>query len=324
MTDHTRRTVLRTAAATGALAAGTLAAAPGAHAAPHGGGHGGHRLPTYVFVHGANSSASGWAPYMRELTLLGHRTLAVDLPGHGPDAYFPAAYQAPQDLEALKTEPSPLGKVTLDDYTDHVVDVVRRARRNGPVILVGQSQGGLTVNRVGNAVPELLDRIAYVAAFCPVKLPTLLDYLKAPEAKDSLAFTIPGIATAPELGITRANWRSGDPDFLAKLKAATAAGYPDVAFRALINTLDPDETAGIAVTDARVDAATWGRIPRTYIRFSEDRMIPPALQDRMIAEADALTPRNRFTVRTVQAPHMGPYRRAPLVSALAELARGIA
>ncbi|MEV5137584.1 alpha/beta fold hydrolase, partial [Streptomyces syringium] len=106
MTDHTRRTVLRTAAATGALAAGTLAAAPGAHAAPHGGGHGGHRLPTYVFVHGANSSASGWAPYMRELTLLGHRTLAVDLPGHGPDAYFPAAYQAPQDLEALKTEPS--------------------------------------------------------------------------------------------------------------------------------------------------------------------------------------------------------------------------
>jgi pimeloyl-ACP methyl ester carboxylesterase len=42
--------------------------------------------PTFVFVHGSNSNSFSWAPLMAELALLGHRTLAVDLPGHG----FPA------------------------------------------------------------------------------------------------------------------------------------------------------------------------------------------------------------------------------------------
>lgn len=32
-------------------------------------------------------------------------------------------------------------------------------------------------------------------------------------------------------------------------------------------------------------------------------MIPIALQDRVIAEADRLTPRNRFDVHTVKAGH---------------------
>ncbi len=62
--------------------------------------------PTYVFVHGAGSNSFSWAPLLRELALLGHRTLAVDLPGHGFDAQFPISYQAPQDLEAFATEPS--------------------------------------------------------------------------------------------------------------------------------------------------------------------------------------------------------------------------
>ncbi|MFY0581780.1 alpha/beta fold hydrolase [Cystobacter fuscus] len=52
--------------------------------------------PTFVFVHGAGSNSFSWAPLLRELTLLGHRTLAVDLPGHGFDAQFPISYQAPR------------------------------------------------------------------------------------------------------------------------------------------------------------------------------------------------------------------------------------
>jgi hypothetical protein len=34
--------------------------------------------------------------------------------------------------------------------------VPRRAARNGPVVLVGHSLGGVSVSRVGHAVPHLL------------------------------------------------------------------------------------------------------------------------------------------------------------------------
>ena len=54
-------------------------------------------------------------------------------------------------------------------------------------------------------------------------------------------------------------------------------------------------------------ADTWGRIPSTYLRFGKDWTVATALQDRMIAEADELTPDNRFTVHNVSgAGHLGP------------------
>lgn len=87
--------------------------------------------PTVIVVHGTNSSSLWCAGLVRELTLRGVRSVALDLPGHGEEAFYPRSYQAPQDLGALATEPSPLAKITVDDYGERVVDVVRRARRQG-------------------------------------------------------------------------------------------------------------------------------------------------------------------------------------------------
>jgi hypothetical protein len=54
-------------------------------------------------------------------------------------------------------------------------------------------------------------------------------------------------------------------------------------------------------------------------------MIPLALQDRMIAEADRLTPRNRFDVHTVHAGHAAtsePFRQiVDILDALPECRR---
>lgn len=63
--------------------------------------------PTFVLLHGLHGNSSTWSPVLRQLALLGHRALAVDLPGHGMDASFPLSYQAPQDLEAFSAQPSP-------------------------------------------------------------------------------------------------------------------------------------------------------------------------------------------------------------------------
>jgi pimeloyl-ACP methyl ester carboxylesterase len=121
--------------------------------------------PTFVLVHGSGSSSFMWAPVQRELALLGHRSFPVDLPGHGFDAQYPVAYQAPQDLDALAAEPSTLAGVTLQDNVDMVVDVARRVAEHGPVVLVGASLGGATITGVGNTVPDLVDRLVYISAW---------------------------------------------------------------------------------------------------------------------------------------------------------------
>ncbi|PYC74914.1 alpha/beta hydrolase [Micromonospora arborensis] len=280
------------------------------------------RPPTLVFVHGTNSSSYFCSGLITELTLRGHRCVAVDLPGHGTEGFFPRSYQAPQDLAGLATEPSPLAKITIDDYVERVVDVVRRARRHGPVILAGASQGGVTVSRVGNAIPELLDRVVYMAAYCCVDLPTMTAYLATPENRDSLLplVTQAVVADPAILGVARINWRSADPSVFNGIKQCLAGDFTDEAVSRLLNTLEPDEPASIPLADGRGEAGTWGRIPRTYVRFTRDRLIPPALQDRFITEADRLTPDNPTEVRSVAAPHVGPFDRPELVEIFAELA----
>ncbi|MFD6974824.1 alpha/beta fold hydrolase [Streptomyces sp. NPDC059949] len=305
------------AAAAGAGAVAVAGAgASTAHAEP-----GRRGAPTFVLVHGSGSNSYGWSAISAELGARGYRAIAVDLPGHGPGAYFPVSYQVPQDLERLRTEPSPLSEVTLEDCAAHVVDVVRAAHRNGPVILAGQSLGGVTVNAVANQVPELLSHLVYASAFCPTRHTSVVELLATPEASSSALFRIPGVTTPPELGVTRVNWRSGDPAFLAAAREALGTDRTDAEVRALLNTLEPDESAAIGAADSRGLPDRWGRVPRTFLRFTEDRAVPPALQDLMIREADETTPRNRFRVRSLAAPHVGPRDVAVWADELERVAR---
>ncbi|SHF91067.1 alpha/beta hydrolase [Streptoalloteichus hindustanus] len=276
--------------------------------------------PTFVLVHGANGNAGYFAPLVAELAMAGHRALAVDLPGHGPAGHFPPSYQAPQDLAALAAAPSPLAGLRLADNVDHVTRIVRRVAAHGPVILVGHSMGGATITRVGNEIPHLIARLVYLTAFCCVRLRSVLECFTAtPEGRTSLLTTIPGLTDPGRTGVTRTNWRCADRGFLAAAKAALAGGWDDAAFLAALNTMEPDEAWAVTTDDARGVPATWGRIPRTYVRCARDRAVPLPLQDRMISEADRATPHNRFDVHTLDAPHLGPQHPRPLARVLTSL-----
>lgn len=274
--------------------------------------------PTFVLVHGSGSSSFMWTPIQRELALLGHRSCAVDLPGHGLDAQYPVAYQAPQDLGTWAVEPSMLAGVTLPDNANLVVDVVRRVAEHGPVVLVGASLGGTAISVAGNLVPHLVDRLVYISAWSCVAHANPIEYMGEPEFATNLLGPLAALNVGDPavLGVGRANYRTADPNLLTRLKAAIMADTTDEQFRAFLNILQPDESISVMMGDARVQADTWGTIARSYIRLTEDRSLPIAMQDRLIAEADALTPGNPYDVHTLDSSHVGFVFQAPEVAAI--------
>ncbi|MFH8760567.1 alpha/beta hydrolase [Streptomyces atroolivaceus] len=261
--------------------------------------------PTFVLVHGAFANSFSFAPLQAELGLLGHRSVAVDLPGHGFGASYSSAYQAPQDLEGLAAAPGSIKGVTLADNVTHLVGILERAKENGPVILVSHSRGGATATAAANARPDLIDRLVYVAAWCPVDL-DVNDYYAEPEMAtvDAASLGLAMVGNPAELGLLRINFRTSDPDALAALKAAFVADGTEEEFLTFLNTFQPDENLDVGTSADRARADSWGRVPRTFVRLADDASMPLAMQDRLIREGDALTPDNPYDVRTLEGSHL--------------------
>ncbi len=253
--------------------------------------------------------------------LRGQRALPVELPGHGFDTVFPPGYASPQDLDQLATALSPLAGLTLDDYVEHTLGIIRRVAEHGPVILVGHSLGGSTVTRVANTAPSLLARIVYLSAYCCVASPAVPAYAPTDPPPDSplgRARRMAFLGHPGRTGVSRTNPRAADPDVLAAQHDLLMADLnPAQVPTVLAYATQPDEPLQAVLADARVDPATWGWLARTYIRTSQDEVIPIQVQDRMIGEADQLTPANPFTVHTLAASHFAPITQpAPLADIL--------
>ncbi|GAA1958184.1 hypothetical protein [Amycolatopsis minnesotensis] len=127
-----------------------------------------------------------------------------------------------------------------------------------------------------NAAHHLVDRIVYVSAFCCTARKSPLDYVLGPENKDSRG-----------------------------LAAALSSAELSTPKATMIFGCQPVESASVNLEDARGDPATWGPIPRSYIRLTSDRFNTLPNQDRMIADADVATPGNRFDVHDLDTSHTG-------------------
>jgi len=259
-------------------------------------------MSNFLLVHGAWHSATHWNKVEEHLTAMGHRVHAIDLPGSGLDAGYPQAYLR-GDAEALATEPSPIGNVHLADYRDAIVAQVRRMAEHGKVTLVGHSFGGLAITQAAEAVPELIERLVYLTAYVPVeKFPTGAAVSSLPEGASSISGAIL-IGDPSQTGAMRINPRSADPEYVEQGRLALYGDVPTEEYQRFAAYLNPDLPVAVAFDEAHGTPQRWGRVPRTFIRTSEDRTVPPALQDRMIAEADAMTPDNRFETRTLASSH---------------------
>lgn len=264
----------------------------------------------YVLVHGAWHSSACWADVTPALFGPGARAIAIDLPGAGLGARFPAAYLA-EGQRGLAEEPSPLRDLTLDETADAVVATLRALRSDGPgrrTVLVGHSLGGPTITRAAESAPELVDHLVYVAALVPTALGSSAAYLALPEAGPRYPFLYVGDPAV--IGATRINPRSTDPAYRDLLHRTFYGDVDEERFLAFAAGLTPDNPVGIARATVGATAQRWGSIPRTYVLTTQDRVVTPAVQQRMIDDADRLAPGTRFRVVPIDSSH-SPFASRP-------------
>jgi pimeloyl-ACP methyl ester carboxylesterase len=272
---------------------------------------------TVVLVHGAWHGAWCFQPLLPHLLARGLAPFSLDLPAHGLRARFPAGFGSDRALFAKA--PSPHAGITVNDYADAVLELVDAviAAGSGRVMLVGHSMAGIALTVAAERAPEKIAKLAYLAAFMPLPGTRMLDYVRCAEnAGEEVTGLF--VAQPSRIGAMRIDCRSGDASYRARLRSAFCHDIGEESFAAMSHLLTPDVPAAPVAEPTMASLERWGRVPRTYIRCSEDRAVMPALQDRFIREADAFAPDNPTQVITLAASH------SPFVSMPEELAQAIA
>lgn len=285
------------------------------------------RKPAFVLVHGAWHGAWAWQKVIPELAQQGYAALALDLPGHGINAQFPASYfTRPLNGANFATEVSPLATITVDQCADAVLTAIDQLRSGGfeKIVVVAHSAGGVAVTQAVERAPGKVAAVVYVSAFMLADGQTVVDTTNLPESATAEVFPLlkadPAVVAA-----LRVDFNSTDVAYLNQIKSAFYGDLADSGLPAVRNLLTPDAPIALSVTPTKKTAAAWGSVRRHYVKCSQDRAIPPALQQKFIDAADAVFASNKTTSHVINASH-SPFLSVPkeLSTILSSIAGSIA
>jgi pimeloyl-ACP methyl ester carboxylesterase len=221
-------------------------------------------MTDYLLVHGGHHGMWCWGRVVPKLNALGHRAIAIDLPGRGATA------------DRLKT-------VSLADWVTAIGDGV--ASLGTPPVLVAHSMGGVSTSQYAEHRPETILGVVYVSAVIPANRAS-------------------GMQTLAEAGGESALLEDGVFSFSSDRAAATidpeaaASAFfgrcPEDRARDAISRLCPEAIAPLATP---LDLGRrFASVPKVYIGACDDRAVPPGHQKRLAARADAL-------FQTIDADH---------------------
>lgn len=210
-----------------------------------------------LLIHGAWQGAWAWDAWLPELRRLGWSALAIDLPGNGND---------PADR-------TPPAGVSLSLYVEHAGRAL--AALGAPAVVVGHSGGGIVASQLGEAWPDRVAALVYVAGMMLPSGMSVRQLMADAKAEDPAADhggIGPYLQWSDDRQTTSVPADAGRAIFLHDCEPDAAAA----AARRL--TPQPESGRSIAPT---LSAARYGRLPRLYVEARQDRAIALALQQRM-------------------------------------------
>ena len=204
-------------------------------------------MSTYILIHGAWHGAWCWDKVVSLLAKEGHTVVAPDLPGHGNDK-------------------TPIEKVTLRAYADHVCEVINT--QSEPVILVGHSMGGIVITQAAENCPDNTQKLVFLTAFLLKNGENILKYSQ----EDTESLVLPNRVLSEDKSYTLLKDEGIRPTFYADCS--------DKDVERAKALLGPQATAPSA-TPVSTTKENFGRIPLLYIECLQDKAISPSIQKKM-------------------------------------------
>lgn len=228
-----------------------------------------------------------WSLLTPQLANRGIPSVAVDAQGQGLDHRSPVArWSRPFDADAFAAEPSQVAAVTVSTAAAALIEQIRLIGAGEPCVVVAHSMYGSVATLAAELEPTLISQLVYVAAFAtPSGLPAGA-YMAEPENEGELGSSL--LQGDPfALGASRLD--PGNSDHHAALKQAFYADVDDDIASAAISLLNTDAPVMVAGEAFAVTRERFGSVPHTYVVCTQDRMIRPALQRRLVREIDAVS-----------------------------------
>ncbi len=207
-------------------------------------------MSTFVLIHGGWHGAWCWDRVAPLLEQDGHEVVSLDLPGHGEDR-------------------TPAAEVTLEGYTDRVVEALDALPE--PVVLVGHSLGGTAISQAAERRPGKIDKLVYL---CALLLPSGKSAIEASQ-EDGGSVILKNAEVEADLGRIILSE--------AGLREALYHDSPEEDFGRARRLISPQPLAPLG-TPVEVTEGNFGSVRRTYVHTTEDRVVSPAAQEKMYAE----------------------------------------
>ncbi len=227
---------------------------------------------TYLLVHGALFTGDGWSRTASELQNAGKQVVTLNLPGRSGDGVDPK-------------------RVDLKMAVEKVCKVAESL--DGPVILVGHSQGGAVITQATAVCPEKIKSLVYIAAVVPLNGETAFSGLnektKANFGKcvtpdiDHKLFRLTGDKAVLESAFLQ-DVRAKDPQ-LADLSVASMV----------------DEPLLIGNSPVQFPQSLYDALPKFYIKTTEDQVVDPTNQEEYIAKVQMT---KTFVMHTSHSPFL--------------------
>ena len=200
-------------------------------------------MADFLLIHGSCHGAWCWRDLIPELAKQGHGARAIDLPGHGGDL-------------------TPIANITLQAYAEAILDAI-----NTPVTLVGHSMAGYPISLAAEMAPEKIARLIYLCAYVPEGTLSLAEMRKRAPRQPLM----PAVIRAEDGKSFRIDPAQTNKVFYHDCPEGTTA-YANT--RLCAQAVLPQESPCPL-------GKNYAKVPRSYIRCTDDRTIPPEYQVTM-------------------------------------------
>lgn len=207
-------------------------------------------MKTFILIHGSWHSSWNWHKVIPILEKLGHKVLAIDLPGMGRDK-------------------TPIKEVTLKSTVEHICKIIGNIE--GKVILVGHSKNGIMISQAAEYMSEKIEKLIYLAAYLIPNGKTQAEY----SVKDTNGVLKPFVKRFPE-----SNSHTLDPVIY---KEGLYHDCEEEIFE-MAKLILSHESAATGITPLELSEENYGSVPRFYIECTEDKAVTPFIQQKMYTE----------------------------------------